>query len=595
MERGYIHQEENPNQALVVSISSSPQQPCRDWMISDVPSDVIIEIDGIYLALHKFPLLSKCGRIRKLLKFTDQKPTENSKLQLFNVPGGIISFKLAVKFCYGINFEITTKNVAQLVCLSYYLEMLEEYSNENLFTRSESYLDTIACKNLEMCIEVLNQCGNLLPLAEELKIIEKCVDSIASIAYNEQVASSFARLEYSGSGGLNINKDIKLNDWWIEDISVLDLDMFRRVINAIKCRGVRPESIATSVINYTEKLFKKRLGYVNIYTNPSFEEKEAIEVISNLLPEDKCAIIPLTFLFGLLRSAVASDCDISCKINLERRIGSQIEKATLDDLLIPNCNKNSHDTLFDVDLVHRLLIIFSQLEENSSEDESNESVIDSPTQCSLIKVSALVDSYLAEIAPDPNLSLVKFFSVADILPSYARVLDDGLYRALDIYLKAHQSLSDMEKRRLCKLINFQKLSEDAISHAAQNDRLPVQATVQVLYIEQLKLKTSLCYPTSEKELDLPRQRMSRNTSPQNNYVNLRRENRELKLELTKMRLRLSDLEKGHESMKQDLNKSSSKKIVGKIKKKFESLSLFGRNFKGPKSPSRCSHRSDCTI
>jgi hypothetical protein len=44
-------------------------------------------------------------------------------------------------------------------------------------------------------------------------------------------------------------------------------------------------------------------------------------------------------------------------------------------------------------------------------------------------------------------------------------------------------------------------------------------------------------------------------SPRDNYASVRRENRELKLEVTRMRMRLNDLEKDHVSMKQELVKT----------------------------------------
>jgi hypothetical protein len=53
----------------------------------------------------------------------------------------------------------------------------------------------------------------------------------------------------------------------------------------------------------------------------------------------------------------------------------------------------------------------------------------------LFKVAKLVDNYLAEIAPDANLKLAKFMVIAEALPTHARTVHDGLYRAIDIYLK----------------------------------------------------------------------------------------------------------------------------------------------------------------
>lgn len=50
-------------------------------------------------------------------------------------------------------------------------------------------------------------------------------------------------------------------------------------------------------------------------------------------------------------------------------------------------------------------------------------------------ISKLLDNYLAEIAGDPYLPAIKFQVIAESLPDTARSCDDGLYRAIDIYLK----------------------------------------------------------------------------------------------------------------------------------------------------------------
>jgi len=52
-----------------------------------------------------------------------------------------------------------------------------------------------------------------------------------------------------------------------------------------------------------------------------------------------------------------------------------------------------------------------------------------------MKVAKLLDTYLAEIAPDANLTINKFILLAEILPEHARSVDDGLYRAVDVFLK----------------------------------------------------------------------------------------------------------------------------------------------------------------
>ncbi|KAL3517798.1 hypothetical protein ACH5RR_020387 [Cinchona calisaya] len=591
----------------------SRQQPCSEWVFRDVPSDITIEVDGGTFSLHKFPLVSRSGRIRKLV--AEHRDSDISRVELLSLPGGSESFELAAKFCYGINFEITAANVAQLCCVSDYLEMTEEFSKNNLGTRAEEYLESVVCKNLEMCVEVLQQCENLLPLADELKIVSHCIDAIASKACVEQIASSFSRLEYSSSGRLHMSRQAKCEgDWWIEDLSVLRIDLYQRVITAMKCRGVRSESIGASLVNYAQKELTKKCSLwnpsnqqkVDLLSGLNGHERLVVEAIVSLLPIEKFAV-PITFLFGLLRSAVMLDCTVACRLDLERRIGSQLDIATLDDLLIPSF-RHANDTLFDVDTVQRILVNFSQ-QDDSEEEMEDGSVFDSdsppsPSQSALSKVSKLVDNYLAEIAPDANLKLNKFIAIAESLPTHARTIQDGLYRAIDVYLKAHQGLSDPDRGKLCKLIDFQKLSQEAGAHAAQNERLPLQSVVQVLYFEQLRLRNALfcSYPDDDpKPMHHQSWRISSGAlsaamSPRDNYASLRRENRELKLELARLRMRLNDLEKDHVCMKKSMERTNSHKFMSSFSKKMIKLNLFGHSSsKESSSPSKQSQRTDSKL
>ncbi|KAI3956197.1 hypothetical protein MKW98_008715 [Papaver atlanticum] len=592
-------------------LSKCPKQRCNtQWIFLDVHSDITIEVDGATFALHKFPLVSRSGRIRKLV--ADHRDNDLSRVELCGLPGGAESFELAAKFCYGVNFEITSSNVAQLCCISNYLEMTEEYAKGNLGFRAETYIDTIVCKNLEMCVQVLQQCENLLPLADELKIVSKCTDAIASKACVEQIASSFSRLEYSSSGRLQTNRQANGDgDWWIEDLSVLRIDLYQRVITAMRCRGLRPESIGVSLMDYAEKVLIKKSSQWNSAVQPkadiagSFDhlQRLVVETIVNLLPVEK-VIIPISFLFGMLRTAMMLDCTSNCRLDLERRIGSQLEIATLDDLLIPSFRHPS-DTLFDVDTVHRILVNFSQ-QDDSEDDMEYASAYESegshsPCQSALLKVAKLIDNYLAEIAPDANLKFTKFMAIAESLPEHARTAHDGLYRAIDIYLKAHQGLSDTEKRRICKLVDFQKLSQEAGAHAAQNERLPIQSIVQVLYFEQLRLRNNLCssYPDTDNKPTLHQSwrvgsgGLSAAMSPKDNYASLRRENRELKLELTRLRMRLNDLEKDHVCMKKNMEKSSGSHNLTGFSWMMKKMSLFSHSSsRGSSSPSKHSQETD---
>ncbi|TYI20397.1 hypothetical protein ES332_A07G234900v1 [Gossypium tomentosum] len=519
-----------------------------------------------------------------------------------NLPGGAESFELAAKFCYGINFEITSLNVAQLCCVSDNLEMTEEFSKDNLHLHAEQYLESIVYKNLEMCVEVLQQCENLLPHANELNIVSRCIDAVASKACAEQIALSFSRLEYSSSGRLHTIRQAKCEgDWWIEDLSVIRIDLYQRVITAMKCRGVRPESIGASLVNYAQKVLTKKVDLVS-----TGHQKLVVETIISLLPVERLAV-PISFLFELLRNAVMLDCTIAGRLDLERRIGSQLDIATLDDLLIPSF-RHGCETLFDVDTVYRIVVNFSQLDDDEYDmDDVSIFASDSPhspSQSALLKVSKLVDDYLAEIALDVNLKLSKFMAIAEALPAHSRTIHDGLYRAIDIYLKTHKGILDADKKKLCKLIDFQKLSQEAGAHAALNERLPLQSVVQVLYFEQLRLRNAFCCshtdgnhkPVHHQSWQTSSGGLSAAMSPRDNYASLRRENRELKLELARLRMRLNDLEKEHVCMKRDMAKSHSHKFMSSFSKKIAKLRFFRHSSsRGSSSPSRQSYRADSKV
>ena len=53
----------------------------------------------------------------------------------------------------------------------------------------------------------------------------------------------------------------------------------------------------------------------------------------------------------------------------------------------------------------------------------------------------------------------------------------------------HPTLPEMERKKLCRVVDCQKLSEEARKHALENKRLPVEMVVQVLYFEQVRTRT----------------------------------------------------------------------------------------------------------
>lgn len=146
-----------------------------------------------------------------------------------------------------------------------------------------------------------------------------------------------------------------------------------------------------------------------------------METIVGVLPPEKDSI-PCNFLLRLLRTANMVGVEPTYIAELERRISWQLDHASLKELMIPSFS-HTCGTLLDVELVIRLVKRFVNLDETAK------------TGASLIKVAKLVDCYLAEAALDSNMSLTELVALAGALPGHARASDDGLYRAIDTYLK----------------------------------------------------------------------------------------------------------------------------------------------------------------
>lgn len=535
----------------------------------DIPSDITVVVGGIAYALHKFPLVSLSGKIRRIV--AESKDSDQSKIELPDLPGGAEAFEFAAKFCYGIKFEIDTSNVSALRCAAEYLDMSEEYAEENLAVRAEAYLSEVVFNNLQSCVAVLQACESLLPVAEELGIVSRCVESAAAKACREQMSPSLSRSDLSSSGWMDIHVSpagfsqtapaIRRSvEWWIEDLSVLRIDSFQRVISAMKGRGLRSDSLGAAIAHYTQRwlrgLIRKQASVRPLETGSrskvkvqdvnaavEHEQRILVETLVSLLPVQR-NICSVSLLSALLRVANNLDTTIASRLDLERRIGWQLEQATVDDLLIPSCSYSNGDTFFDLDTISRIVMNFLNQDGREEEEKQDDSLAlynydssGSPPQSAVMKAARVLDRCLAEIAPDANFSISKFVAFAELMPEYARVVDDGLYRAVDIYLKAHPGLNEAERKKVCSLMNCQKLSQEACSHAAQNERLPVQVVVQVLYFEQMRLRNAMQgsgnVHVDEKVMSVS---MAPAMSPKGDqYSVMQRQNRELiKVEVSKL-------------------------------------------------------------
>ncbi|XP_059643000.1 BTB/POZ domain-containing protein SR1IP1-like isoform X3 [Cornus florida] len=467
---------------------STAMKRTSEWIFSqEIPSDITVHAGKASFSLHKFPLVSKCGYIRKLV--SECSDADLSEIKITDVPGGAEAFELAAKFCYGINFEITTENIAKLRCVAEYLEMTEDYAVGNLVGRAEAYLNEVALKSLAGAISLLRLSENLLPMAERVKLVSRCIDTIAYMACEDIQFCTSGRADVFNSSSLPPLKPIV--DWWAEDLTVLRIDIFQRVIIAMMARGFKKYALGPILMLYAQKSLRglEILGKVRKKIEPrqEHEKRVVLETIVSFLPREKNAM-SVSFISMLLRATIYLETTVSCRLDLEKRMALQLGQAVLDDLLIPSYSFTG-DTLFDVDTVKRIMTYYLEYEMGGNRlgYNVNEEYV-SPPHTDMEQVGRLIENYLAEIASDRNLSVSRFTSLAELVPEQSRVIEDGMYKAIDIYLKAHPAISDMERKKVCSVMDCQKLSREACAHAAQNDRLPTQTVVQVLYYEQQRLR-----------------------------------------------------------------------------------------------------------
>ncbi|XWS59674.1 hypothetical protein CRYUN_Cryun08bG0142100 [Craigia yunnanensis] len=489
----------------------------HSWICtSGLPSDVSINIGEMSFHLHKFPLLSRSGLLETLIEECPSGDGSSFSFRLNDIPGGAKTFELISKFCYGVKIELTAQNVVSIRCAAEYLRMTDDYGDGNLVMQTETFLNEVL-GNWADSIRALEACEEVLPYAEELHILSRCIDSMAMKACADPSLFSWplpgrdTKQSPENKGLWNgISTATKTQptgeDWWYGDVSSLSLPLYKRLILAIESRGMRPESIAASVAHYARRylpLMNRQSSFndashVNPGTtilNPSEADQRALlEEIVGLLPNKK-GVTSSKFLIRLLRTAMVLHASPSCRENLEKRVGTQLDQASLMDLLIPNMGYS--ETLYDIDCVQRILDHFMLVEQAATIAtppcivEEGQLMNGSDSLTPMTMVASLIDGFLAEVGPDVNFKLPKFETLAATIPDYARPLDDGLYHAIDVYLKAHPWITDLEREQLCRLMNCQKLSLEASTHAAQNERLPLRVIVQVLFFEQLRLRTSI--------------------------------------------------------------------------------------------------------
>ncbi|PKU75045.1 BTB/POZ domain-containing protein NPY2 [Dendrobium catenatum] len=424
---------------------------------TELETDIIVNVGDVKFYLHKFPLLSKSLRLQRLIATIDEE--RSYEIAIPDIPGGSAAFEVCAKFCYGMIFTLNAYNVVSARCAAEHLEMLETVEKGNMIHKIDVFLNSSILRSWKDSIITLQTTKILQPWTEELKIVHCCIESIASKASIDpaEVKWSYTNNRKKLPFSDVMKKQSVPQDWWVEDLCELEIEFYKQVIIAIKSKGLA----SSKVVGESLKAYAyiRLPGFSNSHGGDLTKHQTLLETIVWLFPPDSDSV-SCSFLLKLLKVESFLDCGENCKKELIKRIGYQLQDASVADLLIP-APKTS-----------------KELQKSTSSA--------SETSRSKVAVANLVDGYLAEVAKDPNLPLSKFIKLAEMASGSSRLSHNQLYHAIDMFLKEHPGLKKFEKKKICSLLDCNKLSHDTCIHAAQNDHLPLRIVVQILYFEQLR-------------------------------------------------------------------------------------------------------------
>ncbi|KAL8115875.1 hypothetical protein AgCh_022389 [Apium graveolens] len=479
-------------------------------------------------------------------------------------------------------------NVVAARCGAEYLEMTEDVDRGNLISKIEIFLNSSVFRSWKDSIIVLQTTASLLPWSEELKVVGRCVDSIAS---KTSVDPSSIKWSYTYNRKLTLSDEIiedsmKVKDryasvpkdWWIEDICELDISLYRRVMIAVKSKGrmdadVIGEALKTYAIRWLPDSVEALLSDVHQKRN-----KSLVETIICLLPSDKGVGCSCSFLLKLLKVAILIGAEASSREELMERIGLKLDEATASDLLISAQSTSTQDTKYDVDLVQclvRRFMMHENIGQDSNIDAKNEKNADDFVlgHGPLLNVGKLIDRYLAEIATDPKLTLSCFLDLSQSIPEAARPIHDGLYWAIDIYLKEHPILTKAERKKLCIAMNVKKLTANASMHAAQNERLPLRVVVQVLFFEQARTAAMVQNTNSSGSLEVSRS----TTNTDEDLEKSEPQPMTLQKQMSQLRTTSKDFQKNGKLIKEgSKHKSAIQLLPSRSRRIFDKLWVVGK-------------------
>ncbi|MED6135175.1 hypothetical protein PIB30_043793 [Stylosanthes scabra] len=478
-----------------------------------------------------------------------KKKNKKMMIEMNDFPCGPNGFELVSMFCYNNGkIQITVSNVLILHCSALYLDMTEEFFTNNLIQQTQDFLVRIYHWTWNDTLLSLKSCVSFHSYAEENSgILDKIMLSLlAKIAQSSDPSlllftpsspssspsspeSNNRRLSFQATPK-TIRHSFPCKAWWFQDLDSLPPQIIDKFLRCIGCYKNHNNNLVLTrfLIDY----LKKSVPSNNNGEYSSIAESAAYGVIFVGKNTFSCRT-----LFWVLRIVSCFGLSEECRMEMERLIGGNLEQATLDDLLVCGHHMGLY---YDVNFVIRLVKLFVESSNNDNESESGAE--------KMRKVGRLIDKYLREVSADQNLKISKFLGVAESLPDSARDCFDSLYRAIDIYLESHPMIAFEERSRLCRCLNYNKLSFEVCKDLAKNPRIPPRIAMQALISQKEKIPASV-FAINGKGIMDPSQIIMYSDSNTENFLE---EKEDMKVSLESMKLRVRELEKLCNQMKNQM-------------------------------------------
>ncbi|KAG0476001.1 hypothetical protein HPP92_012842 [Vanilla planifolia] len=449
--------------------------------------DLKIHLNGHHVFFVSQSILcSFSGRLKKLAKHGKKRGQgKGSVIRLVEFPGGAEGFELVSRFCYrNGRIHMSPANICLLHCAAVSLEMDEEITPCNLLTQTETFLEGLFYWTLDDILTSLKTCERFFTIADSSGLLRKLISCLlAKISANSDISlatptpsPSPSSSSSTDNSGFRCSSSIKTaeimkpcfgREWWFEDLAVLAPSIIEKMLKELGSYGSDNKSFVLTrfLLFYLKSAAQRTRGRGWDYVGIADTSVHGVVQMGR-------NVFSCRGLFWVLRVVSRMGVGRECREKLEWLIGSTLEMATLDDLLVSGRDEGA----YDVNLVMRLVRVFVIGEDGLSSQRMK-------------KVGRLVDKYLREISPDQSLKVSKFLAMAESLPDSARDCYDGVYRALDIFLETHQDLPFEERTRLCRCLNYEKLTLVTCKDLAKNPRIPPVVAVQALVSQQSKLGT----------------------------------------------------------------------------------------------------------